>query len=127
MIEGFKKFIMRGNAIDLAVGVIMGAAFSAIVTSLTEDILMPLVAAIFGQPDFKGQFVLQIGQGQLQFGNFITALINFLLVAIALYFFVVMPINKLKERYAKPAAEEAADPQTVLLQEIRDELRASNK
>ncbi|KMY23669.1 large conductance mechanosensitive channel [Actinobaculum suis] len=132
MIDGFRKFIARGNAIDLAVGVIMGAAFSAIVTSLTQDILMPLIAAIFGQPDFKGQFVLTVGSGQLQFGNFITALINFFLVAFALYFFVVLPINKVKDRMAK--AEEAAgteekpaDPQVVLLEEIRDELRSANR
>ena len=124
VLAGFKKFIMQGNVMDLAVGVIVGAAFSAVVKSLTDHILMPLIAAIFGQPNFDGNFVWHLGGGEIQFGSFLTAVVNFFIVAFALYFFLVLPMNKLRERHAKPAAEAPEDPQLILLKEIRDELRA---
>ena len=110
MIKEFKKFIMRGNMIDLAVGMIIGAAFNAIVTSLVNDIFMPLLAAILGKPDFSDLFIVLSGEGTantlaeaqelglttLNYGSFITAIINFLLMAIVV-FFIVKGMNKLAE------------------------------
>ncbi|NJN14978.1 MAG: large conductance mechanosensitive channel protein MscL [Oscillochloris sp.] len=95
MFKGFRDFILRGNVLDLAVGVIIGAAFGAIVSSLTADILTPLIGALFGQPDFS-----QVQLGPLMIGNFINAIINFLLTAAALYFLVVAPVNALAARNA---------------------------
>lgn len=126
MLQGFKEFISRGNAIDLAVGVVIGAAFTKIIDALVEKVLNPLIGGLFGQPNFDtvGQFTLGSGpdQATVQPGAILTALISFLLVAAALYFVVVLPMNKLAERRAKgeePAAEEKAED-TLLLTEIRD-------
>jgi large conductance mechanosensitive channel len=99
MLKGFRDFILRGNVVDLAVGVVIGAAFGAVVTSLTKDLLTPLIAAIFGKPDFSSISVT-INGSQLMIGNFLNALIAFLLVAVAVYFFVVVPVNSLMKRYA---------------------------
>lgn len=124
MLQGFRDFISRGNVIDLAVGVIIGGAFTPIVTALTDNILMPLIAAIFGKPSFDNVLEFTLNGSLVQPGILITAVVNFLIVAAALYFCVVMPMNKLNERRAakKPAAE--ADPvpadDVVLLTEIRD-------
>lgn len=131
MLKGFKEFISRGSAIDLAVGMIIGAAFTQIVTALTDNILNPLIGGLFGQPRFDhvGEFTIQLAgdPAVVQPGILINAIINFLLVAIALYFFIVMPMNKWAERSKKE--EEAAptpDPQIALLEEIRDELKTQN-
>ncbi|WP_026555748.1 large conductance mechanosensitive channel protein MscL [Arthrobacter sp. 35W] len=127
MLKGFKEFISHGNAIDLAVGVIIGAAFSAVVTALVEGIITPMIAAIFGKPDIShvGNFVLN--GAEFSVGSVLQALLNFLLVAIALYFAIVLPINHMKARAAarRPVEEIVAevDEQTVLLTEIRDALR----
>ena len=99
MLRGFREFILRGNVVDLAVGVVIGAAFGALITSLTKDLLTPLIAAIFGKPDFSNIFVTVNGS-RLMVGNFLNALIAFLLVATAVYFFVVVPVNALMKRYA---------------------------
>lgn len=93
MFEGFKKFIMRGNVIDLAVGVVIGTAFSAVVNSLVNDILMAIIATLVGQPDFSNVLVF----GAIRLGAFITAIVNFLLISAATYFFVIVPVNKLAE------------------------------
>lgn len=122
MLEGFRKFIFRGNVIDLAVGVIIGAAFGAVVKSLVEDVLMGIIASLVGQPDFSGMLVF----GAVRLGAFITALINFLLVAVAVYFFIVMPINRLTELTTKPEPAPAPpEPsnEEKLLAEIRDLLK----
>ena len=127
MIKEFKKFIMRGNMIDLAVGMIIGAAFNAIVTSLVNDIFMPLLAAIIGKPDFSDLFIVLSGEGTantlaeaqelglttLNYGSFITAIINFLLMAIVV-FFIVKGMNKLAEGGKKLSKKEEkkADPTT---------------
>jgi len=95
MIKGFKEFIMRGNVIDLAVAVVIGAAFTALVNSLVSDLLTPIVAAIFGQPDFS-DLSFTINDSTFGYGNFLNALITFLSVAAAVYFFIVVPMNKLK-------------------------------
>ncbi len=96
MFSGFREFIMRGNVIDLAVAVVIGAAFGAVVTSFVEDILTPLIG-IFGADSLEN-LTVQIGPAVLRYGEFLTALISFLLVAAAIYFFVVKPMNALEER-----------------------------
>ena len=98
MLKEFKDFAMKGNVVDMAIGVIIGGAFGAIVTSVVEDLITPIIGAIFGQPDFSG-----IKLGPIQLGNFINAVVNFLIIAICL-FAVLKAINKLK----KPAPVEAA-------------------
>ena len=100
MIRGFRDFILRGNVVDLAVAVVIGAAFGAVVTAFVKDIITPLIAAIFGQPDFSAlQFT--INSSTFLYGSFINAAISFLLIAAAVYFVVVVPMNKLAERRAK--------------------------
>ena len=101
MLKGFRDFILRGNVVDLAVGVVIGAAFGAVVISFTKDLLTPLIAAIFGKPDFSS-IVLTVNGSNLMIGNFLNALIAFLLVATAVYFAVVLPVNALMERVKKP-------------------------
>jgi large conductance mechanosensitive channel len=103
MIKGFRDFILRGNVIDLAVAVIMGAAFGAVVTSLVENLITPLIAAIFGKPDFSA-LKFTINSSTFTYGAFINALISFLLIAIAVYFFIVVPVNKIAERRARGEA-----------------------
>ena len=112
MIEEFKKFAMRGNVIDLAVGVIIGAAFGAIVDSLVKDLITPFIGLIFGQPDFSA-----IKVGPIGVGNFMNALAAFLLKAAGLYFLIVVPFGRFA---AKLAAMAAPSPQEVLLMQIRD-------
>lgn len=97
MLKGFKEFIMRGNVVDLAVGIVIGAAFTAVVTSFVNDVLMAFIGAIFGEPNFNS-LTFSIGDGVVKYGRFLTALVSFLIVAAALYFLVVLPINKLGER-----------------------------
>jgi large conductance mechanosensitive channel len=97
MLSGFKTFIMRGNVVDLAVGVAIGAAFSEIVNSLVKDIITPIIAAIFRQPDFTN-LAITVNGSEIRYGNFLNAAISFLIVAFAIYFFVVLPINKLMLR-----------------------------
>ena len=103
MIKEFKEFAMKGNVIDLAIGVIIGGAFGAIVSSVVEDVLTPIIGAIFGQPDFSG-----IKLGPIQLGNFINAVVNFLIVAVCL-FAVMKAINKMKKPEA-PAKEARKGP-----------------
>jgi large conductance mechanosensitive channel len=102
MLSGFKNFIMRGNVVDLAVGVVIGGAFGAVVASLTKDLLMPLIGAIVGKPDFSA-----ITAGPLLVGNFLNAVVAFLLVAFAIYFFVVLPMNAVTARMNKGQAPAA--------------------
>jgi large conductance mechanosensitive channel len=95
--NGFKKFMMRGNVIDLAVAVVMGAAFGAVVTELVKDLITPLIAAIVGKPDFSAiQFT--VNNSKFMIGDFINALISFILIGVAVYFFVVLPMNSLMAR-----------------------------
>ncbi|MGV9303814.1 large conductance mechanosensitive channel protein MscL [Nonomuraea sp. NPDC004354] len=97
--SGFKKFLMQGNVIDLAVAVVIGAAFGAIVTSFVADLLTPLISAFGGLPDFSS-LTLTVGQAQFKYGNFINALLSFLLIALVVYFLVVRPYTRYKERAA---------------------------
>ncbi|MFC5370786.1 large conductance mechanosensitive channel protein MscL [Arcanobacterium bovis] len=122
MLKGFKEFISRGNVVDLAVGVIIGGAFSPIVVALTDKVLMPLIAAIFGKPNFDQVGAFTLNGAQIMPGTVITALINFLIVAAAIYFFVVTPMNKLnRKRDEEPeAVEDVPADDVALLTEIRD-------
>ncbi len=108
ILAGFKQFILRGNVVDLAVGVIMGASFNLVVTALVKDLLTPLIAAIFAAPNFAGLY-FTINGSQFMYGELINTLISFLLTAIAVYFFVVTPINTLISRMR---TEPPADPTT---------------
>jgi len=109
MLSGFKQFILRGNVVDMAVGVVVGAAFAGVVAAFTKDLLTPLIAAIVGQPDFSA-IRFSIHGSVFALGDFINALISFLLVAAAVYFFVVTPVNMLVARMRKAPAP--ADPTT---------------
>ncbi|MCC6263082.1 MAG: large conductance mechanosensitive channel protein MscL [Bryobacterales bacterium] len=126
MIDGFKNFIFRGNVVDLAVGVIIGAAFGTVVSSLTADVITPLIGMFGGQPDFSA-----IQAGPVMLGKFINAAIAFLITAFAIYVMIVLPMNKVNELRAareaanKPPAEpEAPAADVQLLTEIRDLLKA---
>ena len=102
MFKGFREFIMRGNVVDLAVAVVIGAAFGAVVKAFVDNIITPIIAAIFGQPDFSGLY-FTVNGSMFRYGLFINALVSFLLVAAAIYFVVVLPMNKLAERRARGA------------------------
>ena len=120
MLEGFKKFILRGNVVDLAVGVVIGAAFGAVVTAFTKDLLTPLINAIVGKGgDFSG-IGFDINKTHFPVGDFINAAVSFLLVAVAVYFFVVTPLNALMARIdpPKPAAAPSTRPCPQCLSEI---------
>lgn len=124
MIKEFRDFILRGNVIDLAVAVVIGGAFGAIVNSLVNDILMPIIGILLGGIDFTS-LSIQVGSATVMYGNFIQAVINFLLIGLAL-FFVVKAVNRLRSLTEKEAAaaEPAAPPEDVqLLREIRDLLK----
>lgn len=122
MLQGFKDFISRGNAVDLAVGVVIGAAFNSVITALVEGFINPLLGAIFGQPNFDSVGQFTVNSATIQPGVILTALLQFLIVAAALYFFVVLPLNKLAERRAKGEEPESEAPaeDVALLTEIRD-------
>jgi len=97
-VKGFREFILRGNVVDLAVAVVIGAAFGAVVTSMVEDLLTPLIAAIGGQPDFSN-ISFRINDSRFAIGEFVNALISFLVIAAAVYFLVVLPVNRLMSRF----------------------------
>jgi len=127
MLKGFRDFILRGNVVDLAVAVIIGGAFNAIVTSLVGDVLNPLLAAIVGKPDFS-YLVLDLGKGHIKYGNFLNAVIAFLMVASAVYFAVVAPINTLTARAkARQAAQIPAEPTTKVCPECLSEIPLAAK
>src|SRR5919107_5363232 len=107
MLQGFKQFIFRGNVLDLAVAVVMGAAFGAVVAALVKDLLTPLIAAIVGQPDFSA-IVFTVNGSKFLIGDFINAVVSFVLVAAAIYFFVVAPMNMIMARRRR--GEAPADP-----------------
>jgi len=122
MIKGFRNFILRGNVVDLAVGVMIGAAFTAVVNSLVKDLMTPFIAAIIKQPDFS-TLSFTINGSKFLYGDFLNALLTFVIVAVTIYFFVVLPVNKLLTRFrGSPEAPKKA-PQERLLEEIRDLLK----
>ena len=119
MLKGFRDFILRGNVVDLAVSVIIGAAFNAIVTSMVKDVLTQFIAAIVGKPDFSG-VVFKVNGTPIMIGNFLNAAISFLIVASVVYFGVVLPLNHMLARVKKPAppAPAATKPCPECLSEI---------
>jgi large conductance mechanosensitive channel len=115
---GFKQFILRGNVVDLAVGVVMGAAFGTVVSGFVKDLLTPLIAAVVGKQDFSAM-KFTINGSQFLYGDLMNALVSFLLIAAAVYYFVVLPVNTLMARARK---EPPADPTTKKCPECRSEI-----
>lgn len=118
MLKGFKQFILRGNVVDLAVGVVIGAAFQSVITAFVSDMLTPLIGAIVRAPDFS-RLAFTINGSQFMYGNFINAILSFVIVAAAVYFFVVLPLNAL---VAKTRRGESEDPTTKKCTECRSEI-----
>ncbi len=122
-LSGFKQFLLRGNVVDLAVGVVVGAAFGGVVTAFTKDLLTPLIAALVGKPDFSAlQFTVH--GSKFPIGDFINALISFVLIAAAVYYAVVLPINALVSRAHH---EPPADPTTKKCPECLSEIAIGAK
>jgi large conductance mechanosensitive channel len=124
MLKEFREFLLRGNAVDLAVAVVIGAAFGAVVTSLVEDLLTPLIAAIGGQPDFS-DLSFTINGSRFRYGEFINTLISLVTIGAAVFFLVVKPVNALMVRLKRgeePEPEAVAED-VLLLGEIRDLLK----
>jgi large conductance mechanosensitive channel len=119
MLKGFKEFMLRGNVVELAVAVVMGVAFTAVVTALVKDLLTPLIAALVGAPDFSA-IVLDVNGSKLLIGDFMNALFSFLMIAIAVYFFVVLPVNALLARIRR--GEAPPDPTTKKCPECLSEI-----
>ncbi len=117
--KGFRQFILRGNVLDLAVAVVMGAAFGAVVTALVKDLLTPIIAAIVRKPDFSNIF-FNVNGSKFLIGDFINAIISFLLIAAAVYFFVVLPVNALLARIKR--GEAPPDPTTKKCPECLSEV-----
>ena len=124
MLKEFKDFALKGNLIETAVGLVLALAFVAVIGSLVEHVLMPIVGIIFGEPNFNQVMILEINDSQILLGSFIQAIVVFLMIAFALFFFVVKPYNAIKARQAT-GDEEAPAPaeDIVLLTEIRDSLK----
>jgi large conductance mechanosensitive channel len=124
MIAGFKKFILQGNAVDLAVGIVIGIAFKAVVDKIVSAVINPLIGGIFGKPNFDHALTFKVGShgAVVSVGAVITQLVNFLLVALAVYFLIVMPINALNDRRKRgqePDDEKSNEEKIVeLLQQI---------
>lgn len=132
MIKEFKEFISRGNVMDMAVGVIMGNAFGKIVTSVVNDIIMPLIGVLIGGINFTN-LSIEIGNSKIMYGNFIQNVIDFLIIAVCIFIFVKL-INRLNNLHIKKKEEEKPKPEKVvekeeilLLEEIRDLLKKENK
>ena len=104
ILKGFKQFILRGSVVDLAVGVMIGAAFNTVISALVKDLMTPLIAAIFKQPNFSN-FFFTINGSQFLYGDFLNNLISFLITAVTIYFFIVIPINRLSSMHKGPPAE----------------------
>lgn len=122
MWKEFKEFISRGNVLDLAVAVVMGTAFSAIVNSFVNDVVMPIVGVVLGGLDFTS-LAITVGESQILYGNFIQAIINFLIIAVSMFFVVKAANSMMKKQEAAPAAPPAPSAEEKLLAEIRDLLQ----
>ena len=125
MLKGFRDFISRGNVVDLAVAVVIGGAFTLVLNAVVAGLINPVIAAIFGQPDLTQVMTFEINDAQFSIGLILDAVFKFLTVAVAIYFFIIVPMNKLRERRAAGVDEEESAPREdiALLREIRDELR----
>ena len=120
MVQDFKQFLLRGNVVDLAVGIVIGAAFSAVVNAFVKDLLTPLIAAIFGKPTF-GSLYFTVNGSQFLYGDFFNTLLSLLIIAAAIFFFVVKPINYLVQRSRQ---EDSPDPTTMKCPECLSEIPA---
>jgi large conductance mechanosensitive channel len=119
MLKGFRQFVFRGNVLDLAVAVVIGAAFGAVVTALVNDLLTPLIAAIVGKPDFSA-IAFTVNNSKFKIGEFINAVVSFLLIAAAVYFFVIVPVNAMLARLRR--GEAPPDPTTKKCPECLSEI-----
>lgn len=141
MLDGFKKFIARGNMVDMAVGVVMGGAVTAVVNAIVDGVINPFIAMIFGKPNMDGLLSFTVNNSTVSFGMVLGSIINFLIIAAAVYFCIIVPINKMRDLSEKAMAKlkkndadvAASQPdlspeeQTViLLQDIRNQLAAQN-
>lgn len=123
LMKEFKEFAMGGNLVEVAVGLVMALALAALIGSLVQHVLMPIVGIIFGEPSFDSALIATINDSEIRFGSFITAAVTFLSIAFAVYFFVVKPYNAYKARIASGEEEAPAGPSELdLLTEIRDAL-----
>lgn len=118
MVKEFRTFLLRGNMVDLAVAFVIGAAFGAVIAALVKDLITPLIAALFGKPDFSA-LTLTINHSVFRYGDFINAVIAFILVAAAVFFFVVVPVNRL---IARARLKPPADPTTQKCAECLSEI-----
>ncbi len=127
LVKEFKEFALGGTLVETAVGLVMALALAALVTSLVENVVMPIVGAIFGAPNFSELWTFEINDSVFRIGAFVTALVTFLSVAFAVYFFIIRPYRAYRDRVAKGEEEAPADPpeDIVLLREIRDSLAKS--
>jgi large conductance mechanosensitive channel len=119
MLRGFKEFVLRGNVLDLAVAVVIGGAFGAVVNAMVKDLITPLIGAIVGQPDFSA-LVVTVNGAQFLIGDFLNAVVSFLLIALAVYFFIVTPVNALVARRRR--GEAPPDPTTKKCPECLSEV-----
>lgn len=119
MLKGFRQFLLRGNVIDLAVAVVIGGAFGAVVTALVKDLVTPLIAAVFGKPDFSA-IVFEVNGSRFLIGDFVNAVVSFLLIGAAVYFFVVVPVNAFMARMRR--GEAPPDPTTKKCPECVSEI-----
>ncbi len=117
MLKEFKDFLFRGNIVELAVAFVMGLAFAAVVNSLVNDLVMPIVAMIIGKPDFS-DLTFTINDAQFRYGAFITAVISFVAIALAVFFFVVKPVQMMRARYQRTPAEEGMPDEERRHQEL---------
>lgn len=124
MLKGFRDFILRGNVMDLAVAVVIGAAFGKIITALVSDLINPLIAALVQKPDLSG-LVLTLHGGVFKYGDFLNEVISFVLIAAAVYFFVVLPVNTLMNKFKKPVPE--TPPATKACPECLSDIPAAAK
>lgn len=124
MFRGFRQFLVRGNVIDLAVAVVIGAAFGAVVTSFVTNILTPIIAALVGKPDFSA-FAFEVNGSKILYGTFLNSVISFVLIAAAVYFFMVAPINAYNERRRR--GEAPPDPTTKKCPECVSEIAIAAK
>ncbi len=116
--KGFKQFLLRGNVVDMAVGIVIGAAFGTVVSGFVKDLLTPLIAAIVKRPDFSA-FTLTLNGSKFLYGDFVNAVVSFVIIAAAVYFFVVLPMNTLVARMKKAPP---ADPTTKKCPECKSEI-----
>jgi large conductance mechanosensitive channel len=124
MLKEFRAFILRGNVVDLAVAVVIGAAFGAVVAAFVADLVTPLIAAIGGKPDFA-RLTFSINGSRFFYGHFLNAVVSFVIIAAVIFFFVVKPLNALAARRKQEAPEPEAPAEDVrLLTEIRDLLQS---